>query len=209
MSMIVLGIAGPSGAGKTFLAQAVLNAELAATTARLSLDNYYYDRSQLSPADRAAINFDEPEALDHRQLIDHLNRLRLGQTIICPNYDFHTHTRREDGKQISPVDLLIVEGLFILHWQELRDCLTMSVFVETPDILCLRRRLARDTRERGRTQDSIQQQYRTSVRAMAERYVLPTRRYADLVIAGNAPIADSVERIHRRLAEMVDSEERP
>lgn len=207
MTTRILGIAGPSGAGKSYLAQAVLDAGLAATAARLSLDHYYHDRSALSPAERAALNFDEPGAVDHRLLLAQLAQLRQGQTILRPCYDFDTHTRRQDTQPMAPVELLIVEGLFILHWRELRQLLTMSVFVEAPDDLCLQRRLTRDVQERGRTVDSVLAQYQTTVRAMAARYVLPTRRYADLVIDGNVPIADTVQRIRRHFTAVTDSEE--
>ncbi len=124
-----------------------------------------------------------------------------------PSYDFDTHSRLAEGKLIAPVELLIVEGLFILHWQELRKYLTISVFVETPDPLCLHRRLVRDTRDRGRSQDAVLQQYHATVRLMAERYVLPTRCYADLIIRGNAPMAESVESIRMHLTAMTESEE--
>jgi len=205
--MRILGIAGPSGTGKSFLAQAVLEAGFAETAAQISLDQYYHDCSHLPPTERAAMNFDEPGAVDHQLLLHQLIQLRQGQAIMRPCYDFDTHTRLDGCERIAPVELLIVEGLFVLYWAELRHALTMSVFVEAPDALCLQRRLARDVLERGRSADSVRWQYQTTVRSMAERYVLPTRRFADLVVSGDAPIADSVNRIRMHFLAMRGNEE--
>ena len=201
----LIGIAGPSGAGKSYLAHHLAE-RLSAPV--LALDHYYRDLSHLPLEERAQTNFDEPAALEHDFLIAQIKDLREGKTIDVPTYDFSVHTRSRETQSFQPGDFVIIEGLFTLHWPELRNHLGTRVYVDMTDDVCLERRRERDVRERGRTPQSVVEQFRTTVVPMAERYVRPTRVHADVVVFGSMPIADEVERvlqhIHANLLDSVD-----
>ncbi len=193
-SVRVLGIAGPSGAGKTALAR-VLCSRLPVPALVVPMDAYYRDLGALEPAARTRVNFDHPDALDRDLLLVHLERLAAGKAVARPIYEFATHTRAAWTERIGPAPFLIVEGLLALYWEEVRCLLQTAVFVDLKDDLCLARRLARDAAERGRPADSVRAQYAESVRPMREQYVMPTRRFADLVVSGAEPLETSAIRI--------------
>lgn len=188
----LIGIAGPSGAGKSYLASHLAE-RLSAPV--LALDRYYRDLSHLPLEERAQTNFDEPAALDHDLLIAQVSDLRSGQAIHVPAYDFSVHIRTRETRLFHPAKFVIIEGLFTLLWPELRHHLGSGVYVDMADDMCLERRLERDVRERGRTPESVVEQFRTTVAPMAERYVRPTRAHADVVVFGAIPIGDEVERV--------------
>lgn len=191
-STALIGIAGPSCSGKTERARA-LAAHLGCPM--LNLDLYYYDLSHLSLEVRAHTNFDEPAILEFPLILEHARALQRGQAITAPVYDFATHTRPPGGIPISPTRHVVLEGLFALHWPELRDLYTLSVYVDTPDEVCFQRRLARDQVERGRSPESIHEQYDTWVRPMARQWILPTRDHAMLTVSGVSDIDLSLRRI--------------
>jgi len=193
----LIGIAGATCSGKTTLAQC-LAAQLEAVTL-VSLDWYYRDLSHLEMAQRIQWNFDSPEALDHELLTRQLSQLAQGQAVDAPQYDFAVHTRRKETVHIAPGRFLIIEGLFALYWQPVRDLMHLKVFVDADDTACLARRLTRDVRERGRTPESVRAQYTQSVRPMYQRYIEPTREFADLEVSGQA----SPERTAARLASRI------
>jgi uridine kinase len=194
----LIGIAGPSGAGKSYLAHH-LSDYLRAPV--LSLDHYYRDLSHLPLQARDRSNFDDPSALEHDLLIADVAQLAEGRAIAVPTYDFSVHTRAAQTQMFEPSPFVIVEGLFTLHWPELRRLLGTRVYVEMTDDICLQRRQERDVHERGRTPESVVDQFRTTVAPMAERYVRPTREHAHVVVFGAAPIGEQVEHIleHVRL----------
>lgn len=194
---LVIGLAGPSGAGKTTLARC-LAAQLSGASI-LSLDSYYRDYARLSPGEKARFNFDAPEAMDHLLLAAHLGDLARGQAVEKPVYDFATHSRLARTEIFRPGNALIVEGLFALYWEEIRVLYDLSVFIDADDDLCLERRLARDLAERGRTRESVLEQYRTQVRPMAERHVRPTARFADVMVSGQAPVEEMASLLIARL----------
>ena len=188
----LIGIAGPSGAGKSYLATH-LAAALDASV--LTLDRYYRDLSHLPLEERARVNFDAPQALDHELIVEQVASLRNNQTVHLPVYDFATHTRTRRTEVLRPSDVVIVEGLFTLHWPSLRELLGTKVFVDLNDEVCLTRRQARDVRERGRTPESVVEQYAAIVAPMAQRYVRPTIVHADVVVLGTESIVDGVSRV--------------
>jgi uridine kinase len=188
----LIGVAGPSGAGKTYLATH-LAAALHASV--LPLDRYYRDLSHLPMEQRARTNFDAPEALDHELLIEQVASLRANKAVHLSVYDFSTHTRTSGTELLRPVEVVIVEGLFALHWPALRELLDTKVFVDMNDEVCLTRRQIRDVRERGRTPQSVVEQYATTVAPMALRYVRPAIVHADVVVSGAEQIGDSVSRV--------------
>ncbi len=177
----LIGIAGPSCAGKTELAR-WLAARLGAPV--LNLDHYYIDLAHLPLEERARTNFDEPAAVDREAILHDVAVLERGGTVTAPLYDFATHARARGGERIVPRGLVVVEGLFALHWPELREHFFVKLFVDAPDSLCLARRLHRDTRERGRTPESVLEQFASTVKPGADRFIRPSRVHADLVLSG-------------------------
>lgn len=188
MKPYVIAIAGPSCSGKTSVARA-LAAQLPATI--FSLDAYYHDLSQLSLEERARFNFDHPDSLEAEMLSRHLHDLAAGREVVRPVYDFATHTRTTRTETLTPREYLIVEGLFTLYYDTIRDIYSTKVFMEADHDTCLPRRKARDIAERGRTEESVHHQYATTVQPMADQFVIPTRKYADLVLSGSAPVEES------------------
>jgi uridine kinase len=188
----LIGIGGPSCAGKTEVAvrlAALFGAPVVA------LDAYYRDLAHLPLDERARANFDIPDSLDDQLLIAQVRALSLGQEVAIPVYDFTHHVRTQAVERIQAGEFVIVEGLFTLYWEELRSLLDVKVLVVADDAICLNRRLERDIRERGRSRESVLEQYQRTVRPMAEKYVLPTRRFADLVLDGAGPVEQSVEAV--------------
>ena len=197
----VIGIGGASCAGKTLLAEAVaarLNDALV-----LPVDAYYRDLSRLTEGERAGVNFDEPAAIDHQLLASHLGHLRDMRAVDRPVYDFATHTRCSQTRRVGPAAYVIVEGLLALYWRELRVMMDAAVFVDAPETECLARRTARDVRDRGRTPESIRNQFDETVVPMFQKWCAQTRCHADIVLDGLEPVgalADSVIELLREKA---------
>lgn len=188
----LIGIGGPSGAGKSYLA-CHLAERLRAPV--LALDHYYRDLSHLPLEERARSNFDDPAALEDKLLVEHINELREGKAVQIPTYDFSAHTRTRETQPFQSAQFVIVEGLFSLHWLELRSLFGTRVYVDMTDDACLQRRQERDVRERGRNPESVIEQFRATVAPMAERYVRPTRAHAHVVVLGADPVAEAVESV--------------
>lgn len=192
MQPYLIGIAGPSCAGKTELAKHLASLLPAAV---LPLDCYYIDLSDRPLEERPRFNFDEPAALDHNLFLQHIHALKQGQEIERPVYDFTTHSRTSKVDAVKPHEFIIIEGLFVLYWQDVRSLFETKVFVDLPDDLCLQRRILRDVNERGRTPESVLRQFAETVKPMAELHVRPTRAFADLVVAGDDQILKSVKSV--------------
>ena len=189
MQPFLIGVAGASGSGKSELASQLsttLNAPV------ISLDSYYLELRHLSYEERCTVNFDEPESLDSTLLIEHFTKIANGEAVDIPYYDFSVHTRTAQTTHIAPGEFVILEGLFALYWERLRNVFGARAFVELPDDICFARRLERDVRERGRTPESVRHQYFSTVKPMSELHILPTRKFADVVVRGDAELAESV-----------------
>jgi len=158
----------------------------------ISMDSYYKELGHLSLGERTEVNFDEPASIDDELLRHQLAELRDGRAVEIPHYDFAAHTRTARTEWLKPGEVVILEGLFTLYWEKLRRLFQTMVYVDLEDETCFARRLARDVRERGRTAESVQWQYETTVRPMAETYILPTKRHADVVIRGDGQLDESV-----------------
>jgi uridine kinase len=185
----LIGVAGPSCAGKTELSRALahrLNAAL------LPLDAYYFDLSDRPFEERARFNFDVPDALDHQLFLQQVTDLENGRAINVPVYDFATHARTTRTQCIEPQPFIVVEGLFVLYWDDVASLFGTKVFVDLGDEVCLKRRIKRDVVERGRTEDSVVKQCAETVMPMAKQYVRPTRQQADIVVAGDSRLDASV-----------------
>lgn len=188
---VVLGIAGCSGSGKTTLAEELAR-ELEGT--HFHLDHYYRDLAHMSYEERCLQNFDDPDILESELLIRDVGRMAAGETIWHPQYDFATHTRKKNAiTRMEPGHLLIIDGIFALHYPGLRKFYDLGIYVDTPDEVCYERRLRRDVNQRGRTQESVAQHYAETVRPMAEKYVRPSAKHADLVMDGTESLDWSIE----------------
>lgn len=185
MSPFIIGIAGGSGAGKSTLARA-LEAELA-PAAIVELDWYYHDLGHLTPDERAEANFDHPDALEWALLREQLAALKRAEAVQRPVYDFATHTRVPAPVTLGAAPVVVVEGILALHDPGVRALFDYKVFVDAPRAVRLDRRTRRDVAERGRSISSVAVQFNQTVGPMHERFVAPSRRYADLCVDGAAP----------------------
>ena len=179
--ILVIGIAGGTGSGKTTLMKNILEA-FGNQVCILSHDNYYRRLDHLAMEDRAKVNYDEPAALETELMVTHLEALRAGFSVDCPVYDFSQHNRSAETIRIEPQRVIIVEGILIFEDEALRNLMDIRIFVDTDADVRLCRRIARDVHERGRTLDSVIEQYQTTVKPMHEKYVEPSKRYANIVV---------------------------
>jgi uridine kinase len=177
----LVAITGGSGSGKTWLAER-LQAALGPRAVRLSLDSFYHDRSHLTPARRARLNFDHPAAVSWGEAEAALKDLLAGRTTRIPDYDFKRHCRTNRARLVRPRPIILMDGLWLLRRRSLRRLLTLSIFVDCPTHLRLRRRLERDLRGRGRSATSVREQFRVTVEPMHRRYVAPQKYKADVVL---------------------------
>jgi uridine kinase len=179
---LLIGIAGGTGSGKTTIARKVVEAMPAGSAVLLDHDSYYHDQSHLSREERAAVNYDHPDALDNELLMRHLQALRDGRPLDKPVYDFTTHCRKEETLRVPWAPVVVVEGILILADPRLRDLLDIKIFVDTDPDIRVFRRVRRDMEERGRSFESVRKQYYGTVRPMHLQYVEPSKMWADLII---------------------------
>jgi uridine kinase len=198
----IIGIAGPSSSGKTELSRQLV--DRLPGTSIVSLDSYYRGMEEIPISERKLVNFDHPDSLDWELLHEHLQAMAEGRAFEEPVYSFADYARTTATRRIEPSEFVIVEGLFVLYWPELRFLLDTKVFVSTHPEVCFRRRLERDVAERGRTPESVRAQYEKTVRPSAEWFVHPTMKYANLVVSGEEPLAHStsvvIKALHRAQA---------
>ena len=180
-NILVIGIAGGTGSGKTTLMKNLVQRFEGSVTV-LSHDNYYKRHDDLTYAERCRLNYDEPAALETDLMARHLDRLRQGEAIDCPVYDFTQHNRSDKTIRIVPRKVIIVEGILIFENKELRDLMDIRIFVDTDADVRLCRRIARDVNERGRTLESVLTQYQDTVKPMHEMYVEPSKKFANIIV---------------------------
>ena len=180
-NILVIGIAGGTGSGKTTLMNQLIN-KFSSDITVLSHDNYYKRHDELSYEQRCQLNYDEPAALETDLMARHLDKLRQGETIECPVYDFTQHNRSSETITITPKKVIIVEGILIFENKPLRDLMDIKIFVDTDADVRLCRRIKRDVRKRGRTLESVLDQYQNTVKPMHEMYVEPSKKFADIVV---------------------------
>ncbi len=179
--ILVIGIAGGTGSGKTTLMNNLIQTFSEDVTV-LSHDNYYKRHDDLTYEQRCLLNYDEPAALETDLMARHLDRLRHGEAIDCPVYDFTQHNRSDETVRIVPKKVIIVEGILIFENQDLRDLMDIRIFVDTDADVRLCRRIKRDVNKRGRTLESVLQQYQDTVKPMHEMYVEPSKKYANIIV---------------------------
>lgn len=179
---LVIGIAGGSGSGKTSVTNRIYNVFKEHSVVVIEQDYYYKDQSHLEFEERLQTNYDHPLAFDTDLLIEHIGKLLNREMIEKPVYDYALHTRSEQKIKIEPKDVIILEGILVLEDERLRDLMDIKLFVDTDADLRIMRRLMRDINERGRTIESVIEQYLSVVRPMHNQFIEPTKRYADIII---------------------------
>ena len=196
--ILVIGIAGGTGSGKTTLMKNLI-ARFGDVVTVLSHDNYYRRHDELTYEERSALNYDEPAAMETELMVQHLQQLREGKPVLCPVYDYTVHNRSDETVEIEPKRVIIVEGILIFENKQLRDLMDIKIFVDTDADVRLCRRIRRDVRERGRTLESVIEQYQTTVKPMHEKYVEPSKRYAHIVVPEGGKNAVALEMIEGRI----------
>lgn len=194
-SILLIGVAGGSGSGKTTFArmlQAHLGEHFSATLAQ---DSYYRDMSEQFDRDGGRVNFDHPDALEFSLLVRHLKALKLGQSIDIPKYDFATHSRAFEVIYFDAKPVVILDGILILTQAEVREVLDFSFFIDAKEDVRFQRRLYRDVRERGRTPEGVRTQLMNHVKPMHDLFVEPSKRFADRVVSGEKSFGPVLEEI--------------
>lgn len=196
-SRLVIGIAGGSGSGKTTVANRVRAALPATDVVILEHDVYYRDRPDLSYDDRCTLNFDHPDSLETELLVDHVVALKRGEGVDVPLYDFKTHRRSTEVRRVEPTKVIIVEGILVFAEETLRKTFDVRIYVDTdPDIRAFRR-IRRDIEQRGRSFDSIREQYYRTVRPMHLQFVEPSKRHAHVIIPEGGENAVGIDFVSR------------
>jgi uridine kinase len=200
---VVVGVAGGSGSGKTTVVREIVRRLGPERVTVVHHDHYYRDFSHLSPADRDPINFDHPDALETGLLVEHLGRLLRGEGVEAPVYDFTTHTRTSRTLPVEPREVVVVDGILVLAERDLRDLMDIKIFVDTDADIRFIRRMARDMGERGRSLESVVEQYQSTVRPMHLEFVEPSKRYADVIVPVGGENVVAVDMLVTKLASTV------
>ena len=203
---LLIGVAGGSGSGKTTVSNSILSQVGRDRIAYLQHDAYYRDRSHLPFEERARINYDHPDSLETELLIEQLKALREWQKVKVPQYDFAKHTRKTETRTVEPRAVILVEGILIFGDRALRDMFDIKIFVDTDSDLRFLRRLQRDRAERGRTTESVIEQYLETVRPMHLEFVEPSKRYADVIIPEGGFNQIAVDMVVARINAMLGAE---
>ncbi|MBR7780435.1 uridine kinase [Undibacterium rugosum] len=190
----VIGVAGGSGSGKSTVSQQVLASFGADMVSVVMQDDYYCDQSHLSPEERRKQNYDHPQAFDWPLLVQHVQALRNGETIAMPEYDFTIDNRSNRTIPVKPAPVIVIEGLFALYDADLRNLMSLKIFVDTASDVRFIRRMQRDITERGRNVESVVSQYMETVRPMHQQFIEPTKRHANVIIphGANGPAVDVI-----------------
>ena len=200
---LVIGIAGGTGSGKTTLMKNIIQ-RFGDVVTVISHDNYYRRHDELTYEERCLLNYDEPAAFETDLMTAHLDQLRQGNAIECPVYDFTVHNRSDETVTIVPKKVILVEGILIFADKALRNLMDIKIFVDTDADIRLCRRIKRDVNKRGRTLESVLTQYQTTVKPMHEKYVEPSKRYADLVVPEGGKNVIALDMILGRIQRHLD-----
>lgn len=203
---MIIGICGGTGSGKTTLARKIIETVGRENVVLVEQDSYYRNLADMPLDERRLANFDHPDSIDSEMLMNHLKRLKNGDAVEMPVYDFKTHTRSSNTEHIDPKPVVIVEGILIFSESRVLDLLDVRVFVDTPDDIRFIRRLQRDISERGRTVESIIAQYFATVRPMHHEFVEPSKRHADIIIPERANTEIGIDFICSRIREELNKE---
>jgi uridine kinase len=204
---LVIGVAGGSGSGKTTVTEAILERVGRERIALLQHDSYYHDLSYLPLEQRAQVNFDHPDAFDNALYLAHLDALVAGQQVAMPTYNFTTYIRLPEVMMVSPQPVVLLEGILIFADAALRERMSIKLFVDAESDLRIIRRIERDTRSRGRTVESVIEQYLNTVRPMHLEFVEPSKRYADIIIPNGGLNETAIDMVVARIERMLNTDE--
>ncbi len=200
---IIIGVTGGSGGGKTSVSRAILDSFPNARIAMIQHDSYYKDQAHLSFEERVKTNYDHPLAFDTDFMIEQLKELLKGRPVDIPVYDYKAHTRSDKTFRQEPQDVIIVEGILVLEDERLRDLMDIKLFVDTDDDIRIIRRIKRDMMERGRSLDSIIEQYTTVVKPMYHQFIEPSKRYADIIVPEGVSNVVAIDLINTKIASIL------
>lgn len=203
--IIIIGIAGASGSGKSLLANTIVNELGSDQVVVISEDSYYKDHSDIPFEERAKINYDHPNSMDHELMLNHLLQLQRGQAVNIPIYNHSLHIRETQSRHIGQHIIIVVEGILLFVDQALRELMDIRIFMDTPLDVCLIRRMKRDIKERGRSIDSVLKQYEETVRPMYLQFIEPTKRYADLIVPRGGGNRIAIDMIQAKMRELLKS----
>jgi uridine kinase len=206
MRPIVIGVAGGTGSGKTTVANQILQRVGTRHITYIPHDAYYRDHSHLAPHQRAQVNYDHPDSLETELLIEHLKELRAGRAVEIPVYDFTTHTRTQQTRHVEPAPVILVEGILVFAEPELRALFDVMLYVDTDADVRFIRRLQRDIEERGRSVESVCEQYLSTVRPMHLEFVEPSKRWADVIIPEGGFNKVAIEMVAARVKGMLEED---
>ena len=202
--MLIIGIAGGTGSGKTTVVKKIIESLPPGEVVLLPQDSYYKDNSHVPVEKRQYINFDHPDAFDTDMMIEHLQQLREGHAIECPTYDYTIYNRAEETITIEPRKVIVVEGSLIFASRVLCDQMDIKIFVDADADVRLCRRIRRDVKKRGRTIDSVIEQYLTTVKPMHEQFVEPSKKKANLIVPEGGKNLIALEMIINRIQKHID-----
>lgn len=203
MKPILIAVAGGSASGKTTVVKKIIERLNSTDITVITHDDYYKDLSELPLEERKKVNFDHPDSLDNDLFVAQLSQLLKGYSIEKPTYDFVEHNRSRETTTIKPTRIIIAEGILVLEDERVRDLATIKLFVESDDDIRFIRRLVRDTKERGRSIESVINQYLTTVKPMYYAFIKPTKRYADMIIPNDSNHDVAVDCIARMINDML------
>ncbi|MCS6873957.1 MAG: uridine kinase [Pyrinomonadaceae bacterium] len=201
---MIIGICGGTGSGKTTIAKKIIETVGKEKVVLIEQDSYYRNLADMPLDERHQANFDHPDSIDSEMLANHLKRLKLGQPIDMPIYDFKTHTRSPKTERVEPKPVVIVEGILIFAEPKILELLDVKIYVDTPDDIRFIRRLQRDITERGRTVESVIEQYLKTVRPMHFEFVEPSKRFADIIIPEGGNTEIGIEFICSKIREEIE-----
>lgn len=208
-SAIIIGISGASASGKSLLANTIVNELGSDQVVVISEDSYYKDHSNIPFEERALINYDHPDSLDHALLHQHLQQLQSGDSIEVPIYNHAKHLREKETRTIGQHTIIVLEGILLFVEKDLRDLMDIRIFMETALDICLIRRLKRDLKDRGRSIDSVLKQYEETVRPMYLQFIDPSKRYADIIVPRGGGNRIAIDMIKAKMREMLDLHNAP
>ena len=200
---ILIGIAGGTGSGKTSVANAILAEFSQSEVALIQQDSYYKDLKHLHIDDRASVNFDHPDAVDFNEMGDHLQSLMANEIVQIPIYDFNTHTRTDEMFTIGNHHIIVLEGILTLFDEKIRNMMDIKLYVDTPDDIRIIRRIKRDINKRGRTFESVIEQYYRTVRPMHQQFVEPSKKFANIIIPEGAHNKVAIDIIRTKIVSIL------
>jgi uridine kinase len=206
MKPILIAVAGGSASGKTTVVKKIINKLNSEEVLVISHDDYYKDLTNLTIEERVKVNYDHPNALDNDLLVEHIKTLLENKSISKPIYDFVVHNRSKESELVVPTKIIILEGILILEDERIRDLADIKLFVESDDDIRFIRRLLRDTQQRGRSIESVIEQYLTTVKPMYHSFIKPTKRYADMIIPNDNTHDVAVDCIVRMINDMLQGD---